>query len=136
MKALWYINYAHTHTHTQTPVFSLVGTWHCSYQTKKFRSSFRLHLEERLEADCVPTYNIQLVSFEDSLRFLLEAVHEDLRKDELIRDWDSKAKGLEQLLVICVGFGAQITGDSHLVTLTVSPEHVCIMRSLELSCKP
>ena len=37
-----------------------------------------------MEADCVPTYNIQLVSFEDSLRFLLEAVHEDLRKDELI----------------------------------------------------
>ena len=84
----------------------------CIVPDEHFHMIFKSHLEERLEADFAPTYNIQLLSFEESLRFLPEAVHQDRKEDELILDWDTNAKGLEQLFIICIGFDAQITGDT------------------------
>ena len=105
VKALWFILQRHSSIRLDRHVALLVPNEH-------FHRIFKLHLEERLEADFGPTYNIQLVSFEESLRFLPEAVHQDRREDHLILDWDSNAKGLEQLFVICIGFDAQITGDT------------------------
>jgi hypothetical protein len=105
VKALWFILQTYPSILLDRHVALLVPNEH-------FHRTFKLHLEERLEADFGPTYNIQLVSFEESLRFLPEAVHQDRREDHLILDWDSNAKGLEQLFVICIGFDAQITGDT------------------------
>ena len=104
VEALWFILQRHPSMRLDRHVALLVPDEH-------FHMIFKSHLEERLEADFAPTYNIQLVSFEESLRFLPEAVHQDRREDELILDWDTNAKGLEQLFIICIGFDAQITGD-------------------------
>ncbi|CAL1137292.1 unnamed protein product [Cladocopium goreaui] len=105
VEALWFILQRHPSMRLDRHVALLVPDEH-------FHMIFKSHLEERLEADFAPTYNIQLVSFEESLRFLPEAVHQDRREDELILDWDTNAKGLEQLFIICIGFDAQITGDT------------------------
>ena len=103
VKALWFILQRHPSLRLDRHVALLVPN-------EGFHRTFRFHLEERLEADFAPTYRIQLISFEESLRFLPEAVHQDRREDDLILDWDTNAKGLEQLFVICIGFDAQITG--------------------------
>ena len=105
VEALWFILQRHPSMRLDRHVALLVPDEH-------FHMIFKSHLEERLEAVFAPTYNIQLVSFEESLRFLPEAVHQDRREDELILDWDTNAKGLEQLFIICIGFDAQITGDT------------------------
>ena len=105
VEALWFILQRHPSMRLDRHVALLLPDEH-------FHMIFKSHLEERLEADFAPTYNIQLVSFEESLRFLPEAVHQDRREDELILDWDTNAKGLEQLFIICIGFDAQITGDT------------------------
>ena len=105
VKALWFILEEYPSIRLDRHVALLVPN-------EDFHTIFKLHLEERLEAEFWPTYNIQLVSFEESLRFLPEAVHQDRREDQLTLDWDTNAKGLEQLFVICIGFDAQITGDT------------------------
>ena len=105
VKALWFILEEYPSIRLDRHVALLVPN-------EDFHTIFKLHLEERLEAEFWPTYNIQLLSFEESLRFLPEAVHQDRREDQLTLDWDTNAKGLEQLFVICIGFDAQITGDT------------------------
>ena len=106
VKALWFILETYPSIRLDRHVALLVPN------DEEFHRTFRFHLEERLEADFWPAYNIQLVSFEESLRFLPEAVHQDRREDQLILDCDTNAKGLEQLFIICIGFDAQITGDT------------------------
>eukprot|EP00435_Cladocopium_sp_Y103_P041008 s801_g11.t1 len=105
VKALWFILQTYPSIRLDRHVALLVPN-------QEFHRTFRFHLEERLQTDFASACNIQLVSFEESLRFLPEAIHQDRREDELILDWDSNAKGLEQLFVICIGFDAQITGDT------------------------
>ena len=104
VKALWFIMCAHPSIRLDRHVALLVPD-------EEFYRKFRFHLEERLESTFAPTYNMKLVSFEDSLRFLPEAVHQDGKRDELILDWDSNATGLEALFVVCIGFDVQITGE-------------------------
>ena len=106
VKALWFILETYPGIRLDRHVALLVPN------DEEFHRTFRFHLEERLEADFWPAYNIQLVSFKESLRFLPEAVHQDRREDQLILDRDTNAKGLEQLFIICIGFDAQITGDT------------------------
>ena len=106
VKALWFILETYPSIRLDRHAALLVPN------DEEFHKTFRFHLEERLEADFWPAYNIQLVSFEESLRFLPEAVHQDRREDQLILDCDTNAKGLEQLFIICIGFDAQITGDT------------------------
>ena len=106
VKALWFILETYPGIRLDRHVALLVPN------DEEFHRTFRFHLEERLEADFWPAYNIQLVSFKQSLRFLPEAVHQDRREDQLILDRDTNAKGLEQLFIICIGFDAQITGDT------------------------
>ena len=103
VKALWFIMCTHPSIRLDRHVALLVPD-------EEFYRSFRFHLEERLESAFAPTYNMKLVSLEDSLRFLPEA-HQDLKRDELILDWDENAKGLETLFVVCIGFDVQITGE-------------------------
>ena len=105
VKALWYILQTYPKIRLDRHVALLVPN-------EEFHRTFRFHLEERLETEFAPTHKIQLISFEESLRCLPEAVHHDRRKDDLILDWDSNAKGLEQLFILCIGLDARITRDN------------------------
>ena len=78
VKALWFIMCTHPNIRLDRHVALLVPD-------EEFYRSFRFHLEEPLESAFTPTYNMKLVSFEDSLRFLPEA-HQDLKRDELVLD--------------------------------------------------
>ncbi|CAL1141849.1 unnamed protein product [Cladocopium goreaui] len=104
VKALWFIMCTHPSIRLDRHVALLVPD-------EEFYRRFRFHLEDRLEAAFAPSYNIHLISFEDSLRFLPETAHQDRKRDELILDWDSNATGLEILFVVCIGFDVEIAGE-------------------------
>ncbi|CAL1165369.1 unnamed protein product [Cladocopium goreaui] len=90
VKALWFILETYPSIRLDRHVALLVPN-------EDFHRTFRFHLEARLEAVFAPTYRIQLISFEE---------YQDRREDDLIFDWDTNAKGLEQLFIICIGFDA------------------------------
>eukprot|EP00435_Cladocopium_sp_Y103_P010734 s2132_g2.t2 len=77
VKALWFILQTYPSIRLHRHVALLVPN-------QEFHSSFRFHFEKRLETDFAPTYKIRLVSFEESLRFLPEAL-QAIVVDQFIR---------------------------------------------------
>ena len=71
------------------------------------RDGFRLLLQAALEEE-IPTRKLRLVSFEESLMFLLPKVADELGEECIVLDSIENAKGLEQLFVMAVGMDAKI----------------------------
>jgi len=94
---------------------------------RRFREEFKHHLSRHLEAEFAPARTFSLVSFEDTLEFIPTAFQGDCGEDTLILDWDENAKGLEHLVVLCIGLDAEI--DSTTDNLTRSRLYHAITRA-------
>ena len=83
---------------------------------RSFREEFKHHLSRLLKAEFAPSRTFSLVSFEDTLEFIPTAFQGDCGEDTLILDWDENAKGLEHLVVLCIGLDAEIDSTTDNVT--------------------